>query len=438
MNEIKQGTALDALRIPEFRRLWIGQILSAVGSAMLMLAVLVHVYAVTGSTRMATLAFVVETAPLLLFSPFAGVLADRVDRRVLVIGADLSRALLLVPLALDSRIAILLPTLAVQASLDALFRPAFGAMLPAKVGQENVVAANGLMNTTYASLGIFVPALGTALYAHHGLQLLVLLDIASFALSALMTATLSSAPPQAVAVAEADLAAPLAAIKEDLRVGARAIWSHPLLRVVVLAECTLSLTEGILKPMFVPFVFGTLHGDPSKVGVAATAQGIGGVVAGLLVAVVAHRVRPSRMAVYGLQGFALVIAVMAIAPTFAIALGAMFCLGLPGTLSMVGLDSSVQLHADQSQMGRVLGAKATMTSLFVLVAALVPATLSSWLGVRGVIGLAAGVLAVTAIVLARAERNGSAEPVAADVDTGGTAVTAAAAVVEPGLSAARG
>ena len=373
---------------------------------MLMLAVLVHVYATTHSASMATVAFLVEMAPVVLVSPFAGLLADRIDRRRLVVGADLLRALILIPLACNASLPVLLSTLAVQAAIDAVFRPAFGAMLPGRVGPANTAAANGLMNTTFASLGLFAPALGAAIYASQGLRMLVIIDIVSFLLGAAMTATLGSEVREARVLGPSTSS--FEAMRLDLRVGISAIARSPLLRIVILAECTLSLTEGILKPIFVPFIFGTLHGDPSRVGLAATSQAIGGVVAGLLVAALAHRMRPSRMAVIGLQGFALTVTAMALAPTYAFALLVMLLMGLPGTFSMVGLDSSVQLHADPSVMGRVFGAKATVTSMCVLVATLIPATLTSWLGVRGVIGVAAGILVLTALILVRGERTQAA------------------------------
>src|SRR5690349_22135868 len=79
----------QALRIRDFRLMWAGGLVSAFGSWLLTLAIPTHIFLVTGSLRATGLAAAAEYLPLLLLGPAAGVLADRRDRRRLMIGTNL-------------------------------------------------------------------------------------------------------------------------------------------------------------------------------------------------------------------------------------------------------------------------------------------------------------------------------------------------------------
>src|SRR6185437_5032829 len=80
---------LQALRVPDFRLLWGGSLISSLGSWLLVLAIPVHILAVTGSLRDTGLALAAEYLPRLALGPVAGAVADRWDRRRLMSGANL-------------------------------------------------------------------------------------------------------------------------------------------------------------------------------------------------------------------------------------------------------------------------------------------------------------------------------------------------------------
>jgi MFS family permease len=79
----------QALRIRDFRLMWAGGLISALGSWLLTLAIPAHIFLVTGSLRATGLTVAAEYLPLLLLGPVAGVFADRWDRRRLMIGTNL-------------------------------------------------------------------------------------------------------------------------------------------------------------------------------------------------------------------------------------------------------------------------------------------------------------------------------------------------------------
>ena len=82
----------QALRVPDFRLLWGGGLVSSLGSWLLVLAVPAHILAVTGSLRDTGLAFAAQYLPQLVLGPVAGAVADTCDRRHLMIWANVAGA----------------------------------------------------------------------------------------------------------------------------------------------------------------------------------------------------------------------------------------------------------------------------------------------------------------------------------------------------------
>jgi MFS family permease len=115
------------LSIPAFRRLWLAQLGSQLGEAIALVAMPLFVYGLTGSAELLSLIFILQLLPRVVLAPIAGMLADRLDRRRIVLGADLARAGLVALLPFTDRtwqIALLAMLVAVgNASLARLSWP---------------------------------------------------------------------------------------------------------------------------------------------------------------------------------------------------------------------------------------------------------------------------------------------------------------------------
>ena len=138
---------------PQFRRLWIAQVVSQLGDWFNAVAVYALLLDLTGSATLVAAMMVVQLLPLALVGPLAGVVVDRMSRRTLMIGADLARAVLFAGLVFVRSadqiwLAFLLVTLGVIAT--AFFEPARTAMLPDVVPRESLITANALSAATWA------------------------------------------------------------------------------------------------------------------------------------------------------------------------------------------------------------------------------------------------------------------------------------------------
>lgn len=369
-----------------------GQTTSAVGTGLLQLAVLLHVYGVTHSTRMTTLTFLIETAPLVLLSPWAGVLADRVDRRRILIAADLGRTLLLIPLLVTTRLAVLLPVLGALSMVACVFRPAEGALLPAVVPQAQLTRANSFTSASYAVLALVCPPLGGALFAAYGFPVIVVVDMASFVVSVVTLGCMRarSQPREA----STEHTSPV----RDLVAGLRLARQLPALRLLLGTGLCFALMEAFVHPMFIPFVQGTLHATAPEVGFAMTAQAIGVLACGLIVTAISHRLSAPRMFAVGSVGLAFAAALFALAPTYPVAVVALGVMGIPAVIENVGIQTLMQTEVPDHARGRALGFMATAYGGAAILGAAVPAFAAGLIGVRGLILCSAAVTCLGAVL----------------------------------------
>lgn len=213
---------------PQFRLLFLGQALSVLGDRMMLVVLPFAVLSTGGGTADVGLVVAAQTVPFLLFALSAGVIADRIDRKRVLIASDLVRmavqltaaALLLGGTAEPWHLAVLAFAFGTG---DAFFMPAMTGLLPMTVSEPHQLQpANALRGLSYHVGSIGGPVIAAVLLAVAGPGEAVLLDAATFAVS---VAALARLRPRAVPVADAD--APSGAFLEDLRGGWREVRTRP-------------------------------------------------------------------------------------------------------------------------------------------------------------------------------------------------------------------
>src|SRR5215203_3682963 len=179
------------LKNARFLRLWIGQGTSFLGDAVSMVALVVLVVQVTGSASAVGGALVARLLPALA-SPLAGVLADRLDRRLILVASDLARAGLVVGLVLAT-IYVLVFLLGLARTL---FNPTVRAAFPSVVGGGDLTRANALITGTFSVSETAGPALGGVLVATVGVDAAFVLDAATYLISAAMLSLIPLPRPE--------------------------------------------------------------------------------------------------------------------------------------------------------------------------------------------------------------------------------------------------
>lgn len=185
-----------------FRYLWLAQVVSLAGDWFNLVAVIILVNRYTDSGAAIGAFFLARSLPPFVWGPVAGVFADRFDRRLILIWTDLLRMVTVLGLLLvnsaDRAWLIYVLSLA-QFTVSAFFEPARAAILPALVeGDDELLAANTLSSVTWSAMLAVGAAAGGVITALLGVEIALLIDAASFALSAILTALIrTSALPHA-------------------------------------------------------------------------------------------------------------------------------------------------------------------------------------------------------------------------------------------------
>jgi predicted MFS family arabinose efflux permease len=171
----------------DFRRLYVASLISLGGDWFLLVALFGLVIHFTDSAIAVALVIAVEDLMYFLLSRVAGVLADRIDRRRLMVGADLARAVVCLGFLLiriDSLLWLAFVLLAVMASFSAAFEPASLAALPNLVDEEDLATANALSGSLWGTMLAVGAALGGVVAAVFGKDTAFILDAVSFLASA--------------------------------------------------------------------------------------------------------------------------------------------------------------------------------------------------------------------------------------------------------------
>ncbi len=258
-NSKRMKEYLDLLRRnPNFKYLWFGSIVSQFGDWFNVIAAAELITRLTDSGTALSYLFLARFLPLFVFSPFAGVLADRFNRKYLMILSDVLRAVTVLGLLWvrdpgDIWYFYLL-TIA-QFSLSALFTPARSAVLANVVRPGELVAANALDSLTWSTMLALGAFLGGIVAAFFGAEAAFVADSFSFLLSAVFIGRIVL-PDRAVAgAASADAAAAGASVSGRFAFldGFRYLWREPFILGIVFAKAGGSLVWGAINVLEITY-----------------------------------------------------------------------------------------------------------------------------------------------------------------------------------------
>jgi MFS family permease len=336
---------------PNVRWLWLGQVVSQLGDWFNVVAVYALLLDLTGSGTAVAVMMVVQQLPIGLVGPAAGVLVDRMDRRRVMIAADLVRAavlpgLLLVRRPEDVWLTYVLVGVAVVAT--AFFEPARSAILPAVATRDELLPANALSSATWSAMLAVGAALGGAIVALVGRDIAFLVNAFSFLASAVFIARI-----------RLPRAAPLATHAGDagLLDGLGYIWRNRHVMAALSVKSAWAIVGGILVLVT---VFGErvvpLGGNAAAgIGVLYAARGVGAGLGALLTrawlgsdeALLTRALGPAYLGI-GLSYLAL-----AAAPDIWIASLAMIAAHAGGSVLWVASTVMLQLTLPDRYRGRV-------------------------------------------------------------------------------------
>lgn len=245
--------------------------LSSLGSRMNLIACSALIFTFEHSAYWMTAFFVARQLGGMLFSPLAGMLADRMDRRRTMIASDMGAGLAILAIAFYPTPYVLIAAAFLNGMLYTLFHISFQASLPQIFGSEQLVQINGLKVRLESLVGIMGFMLGGWLTDHYGYTIVITLDAASFLFSAWILTGLRWEETGDNALATSKAAS-------SFRVTLRYLRETPVLLTISLLAFLVSLSTSAYN-YGLPFLADQLHGsDATLHGLMWTAMSIGGLI----------------------------------------------------------------------------------------------------------------------------------------------------------------
>ncbi len=377
----------ELLALRDFRLLWAAQVVSSFGDRLSQIALAALVYAITGSELGIGLVLTITVLPRAVFGFLAGLVADRISRKTLLIATDCARAGIVILLALAGGLPVAWVYLltAVHATAAVFFTPTRYAVLPDIVPNRSLLTANTFDETTQNALDPLAFLAGGAIVAALGARLAFAADSVTFLASALLIALTTArgasqwharaggAPAAGCGEApgSAGTAATVTAepggeqvgdpgrLAADLAAGVAALWRHPTLRANTLLMLFAAAVASAEMPLTYMMVFTHWQTGALGLGIFEAVLALGFVAGALLCRPLVARVGNGPAILIGLVGTGALMVAVAVLPFWA----AVLCNGVSGIFNIFFFVPTLTLHqelAPAAVRARVLGSRAAL------------------------------------------------------------------------------
>ena len=332
-----------------FTLLWVGQLISSMGSALTTLAASILVYRITGSALSVGLMLIATSGPTIVVGLMAGVFVDRYDRKRIMVVSDVIRGLLIasIPILIPTGIIWLYVIVALTSAITQFFDSAHASILPEIASDEELAAANALMAISSVGSTMIGFAAAGLIVSNLSVEWAFYIDALSFGLSAALI--WFTALPSLDLVEDTSLRA----IGQNLGTGLRAVAKIPILRSLFIVVIPIFLIFGLQNALLLPFAIDVLGGTEFHFGLQQAAEAVGVALGSLLMARLADRIREGQWLAISF----LLMAVDSIAYSYSstIAMGILL-IGVSGFVnapSFIGRQLVIQRATPREMRGRV-------------------------------------------------------------------------------------
>ncbi|HEY4333989.1 MAG TPA: MFS transporter [Ilumatobacteraceae bacterium] len=393
------------------RLLFIAQIISYLGDWFTFVALAGLVQDATGSKLLVSMVLVALSLPSFVMSPAAGSVADRFDRRRILVSVSLAQAVFAVTLlaAGHGRIWIVFVSQSLISALAAFVNPAIGAAVPNLAKDDDELkTANAVFGSSWGVMLAVGASLGGAFSAAFGRNAAFVADAVSFVVAAGLV-LLVTGPMQKERTAEqiAEQSKRVHPI-DDMREALSHARRDPVLLALMTSKATFAIGTGIVSQLTV-LASDVFHGGDGARGLVLGARGVGAALGPIIAARYVGRNLSRIVLLCGVAGIAFAFCYIGAAwsPTLLVATLFIGVAHVGGganwTLSTYGL----QLRADDAILGRILAGDYALFTLILAIASALAGVASEQLGVRAAItvfAVAAGAAATVYLVLTQRVR----------------------------------
>ena len=395
----------DVFRNRDLRRLQLASAGSVIGNWGYIVALFVYAYDQGGAAAVG-LVTVIRMIPAALAAPLTASLADRFDRKLVMVVADVVRAALMalaaVTIWLDGPSWVVYCIVALSTITSTVFLPAESALLPSLVRSPGeLTAANVALSTVISTAEFVGPALGGLLLVVTSIPLVFMVNGASFLWSAALVLGISGHGSRAAkAEVETEPAEPEPPSRRfsEATAGVRAIFAHRELRLFAGLYTAQTLVMGALEVLVVVIAFDLLETGEGGIGYLNAAIGAGGLVGGFVALVLATRNRLASDFGLGMALFGMPLALIGVSGSTLVTLAGLVIIGLGNSLVDISAITIMQRTVPNAVLGRALGALDAILLGSIGIGALLTPLLIHFMGLRATL-IGTGLLLPTLVLL---------------------------------------
>jgi MFS family permease len=332
----------------EYRLLFAGQLISFFGRQLTIVASSLQIFLLTDSSLQVGLLSLAQLGPVIVCSFIGGTLADAVDRRKVLIGANIAMTLTSAGLAWNASVdhptvwPIYLCT-ALSAGLSSIDSPTRSAVVPSLVGRERIPAAAALNQIGYQAGSVIGPALAGVVIGTLSLGAAYWFDVATFVISLALLVRLPAMLPEG-----GGTKAGLGSIKEGLRYAA----GERVVQGVFLIDIN-AMVFGMPRALFPQLGTELFHGGAGTVGLLYAAPGLGAFVGAATTGWVNHVQRQGAAVLWAVVAWGIAIALFGVSSWLPLGLLCLAVAGAADVISAVFRGTILQLHVPDRLRGRL-------------------------------------------------------------------------------------
>ena len=352
----------------DFRHLWLGQVVSQLGDWFDTIALYTLVLTLTGSGRAIGLVLVARFLPSFIMGALSGVVADRFDRRVIMIVSDILRAFVVLGFLLVRRadqMWLVYVLTVLQLVFSTFFEPAKTAAIPSIVAPRELVAANTISSVTWSVMLTMGAAIGGAVTGWFGTDAAFVLDSLTYVASAVLVASVRF--PRRPARVKRKLTLAKALGITDTLEGARYVWQRPRVFALMMVKPAWGVGGGILTllAVFGERIFPIGGKAAIGTGILYAARGIGTGIGPIAMRRFAGETRESMQTAIGIAFLIGGIGYMAFggATSFAVAIIVLMIGHMGGSILWVNSTVMLQRAVEDNFRGRVFAAELALLTL---------------------------------------------------------------------------
>lgn len=350
------------LKNRSFALLYLGQMVSNLGSGINYMGITLYTLSLDGGLTNIAFLLMMLKLPSVVFGPIAGVLADRANRKVLIIFSDFARGIVGIGLFLNTNVIVFYLLIFVMALFDVLFAPSISGMIPEIVEKDEIGEANAVFAGSRQLTNLFGPVLGGFLVTFFGIKTIFILNGLSFILSGMSELFIAYQSKKE----KISLKGFAETYKSDIKEGLVYIRDHSEVKFVIIFFSIASITFGALPILYVDYINHVLKVSPNIYGMFMSLNSLGLILGSFATAFLLKRFKAYQVMIVGVGVYGLLFFIFSSVTYLPLSMGIFFIIGCLIACIDVTYGIYLQSTVDNDKIGRVYSIDMALSNLLIV------------------------------------------------------------------------